>query len=87
MWRTINDVRIDDIKEFVAVLTRESDRRVEIGTDSLQRGRSSEFVTVVAVLNPGKGGRAAYRREVRPRITSLRERLLRRSALLSRASS
>jgi len=77
MWRTINDVRIEDIKKFVAVLTRESDRRVEIGTDSLQRGRSSEFVTVVAVLNPGKGGRAAYRREVRPRITSLRERLLR----------
>ena len=33
-------------------------------------------MTVVVILTPTKGGRVAYRREVVPRITSLRERLL-----------
>ena len=33
-------------------------------------------MTVVVILTPGKGGRVAYRRQVVPRITSLRERLL-----------
>ena len=47
-----------------------------MGTDSLQTGRSTQFVTVVVVLTPGKGGRVAYSREVVPRIKSLRERLL-----------
>ena len=39
-------------------------------------GRFTQFVTVVVVLTPHKGGRVAYRRETSPRITSLRERLL-----------
>ena len=33
-------------------------------------------MTVVVILTPRKGGRVGYRREVVPRITSLRERLL-----------
>ena len=33
-------------------------------------------MTVVVILTPAKGGRVAYRRQVVPRITSLRERLL-----------
>lgn len=52
------------------------DQPVHIGTDSLQCGRYTAFVTVVAILNPPKGGRAIYSRETVPRITSLRERLL-----------
>ena len=36
----------------------------------------TEFVTVVVILTPGKGGRVAYRRKAVPRIASLRERLL-----------
>ena len=48
---------------------------VHVGTDSAA-GRFTQFVTVVVILTPRKGGRVAYRREVVPRITSLRERLL-----------
>jgi hypothetical protein len=77
MWRTLKDERIDDLSTFVRVAAEGGERTVHIGTDSLQRGRATQFVTVLAILTPGKGGRAAYRREVRPRIESLRERLLR----------
>jgi uncharacterized protein len=49
---------------------------VHVGTDSLQTGRLTQFVTVVVILTPRKGGRVAYQREAVPRIHSLRERLL-----------
>jgi uncharacterized protein len=77
VWRTIEGKRIAGIHEFVRETTLDGHRKVEIGTDSRQAGRLTQFVTVVAILNPGKGGRAVYCREVAPRITSLRERLLR----------
>jgi predicted RNase H-related nuclease YkuK (DUF458 family) len=75
MWKTLNEVRIPDIVEFVRVASR-AGQSVHIGTDSLQSGRFTQFVTVVVILTPTKGGRVAYRREALPRITSLRERLL-----------
>jgi predicted RNase H-related nuclease YkuK (DUF458 family) len=77
VWRTIRGERVRDLKAFVAATIAAGHRRIDIGTDSLVAGRHSHFVTVVAMLNPGKGGRAIFRREVRPRIESLRERLLR----------
>ena len=77
MWRTINEVRIPDIREFVRTTVAAGKRDVHIGTDSLQAGRATRFVTVLVLLLPGKGGRVAYRRVVVPRIRSLRERLLR----------
>jgi len=75
MWKTLNEVAIADILQFVGDNTRDG-QSVHVGTDSLQAGRRTEFVTVVVILTPHKGGRVAYRREVVPRITSLRERLL-----------
>lgn len=66
---------VSDILEFVREATRNG-QDVHIGTDSLQTGRYTQFCTVVAILTPGKGGRAAYCREVVPRMTSLRERLM-----------
>ena len=75
MWKTLNDVRIPDILQFVRDASR-AGQAVHIGTDSLQTGRLTQFVTVVVILTPRKGGRVAYRRAVVPRITSLRERLL-----------
>ena len=76
MWKTLNEVRIPEILQFVRDASRNS-QAVHVGTDSLQTGRLTQFVTVVVILTPGKGGRVAYRREVVPRISSLRERLLR----------
>jgi len=75
MWKTLNEVKIPDILEFVREASRDG-QSVHIGTDSLQTGRVTQFVTVVVILTPRKGGRVAYRRTVVPRISSLRERLL-----------
>ena len=75
-WRTLTGVPIGDVVDFVRENAREG-QAVHVGTDSLQLARHSRFVTVVAILTPRRGGRAIWRREVRPRIASLRERLLR----------
>jgi len=75
-WKTLNEERIDDIRAFVRAAARDG-QAVHLGTDSLPSRRFTQFVTVLAILTPGKGGRAAYAREVVPRISSLRERLLR----------
>lgn len=74
-WRTISDVDVPDIERFVAEASAQG-QAVHVGTDSLQSGPWTQFVTVVAVLNPPKGGRAVYSRTIVKRITSLRERLL-----------
>lgn len=76
MWKTLgSEVNVPDILRFVEDATRDG-QAVHIGTDSLQVGRSTRFVTVVVILTPHKGGRVAYRRAAVPRIASLRERLL-----------
>ena len=75
MWKTLTEIRIADILQFVAEASR-AGQAVHIGTDSLQTRRFTQFVTVVVILTPQKGGRVAYRREAVPRIASLRERLL-----------
>lgn len=74
-WRTLSETPIPDIQQFVREAAA-AGQAVHLGTDSLQTGRFTQFCTVVAVLTPGKGGRAAYCREVVTRIKSLRERLL-----------
>ena len=75
MWKTLNEVRIPDLQQFVRDASRDG-QAVHIGTDSQQAGRVTQFVTVVVILTPRKGGRVAYRREAVSRVSSLRERLL-----------
>jgi predicted RNase H-related nuclease YkuK (DUF458 family) len=75
-WRTLTGVQIGDVVDFVRENALEG-QAVHVGTDSLQLARHTRFVTVIAILTPRRGGRAIFRREVRPRIASLRERLLR----------
>lgn len=74
-WKTVSGVPVESIEEYVSAAST-SGQAVHIGTDSLQTGKYTQYVTVVAVLTPHHGGRAAYTREIVPRITSLRERLL-----------
>ena len=76
MWRTLTGRAIGDVVEFVREQARDG-QVVHLGTDSLQRARHTRFVTVVAILTPGRGGRAIWTRATCPRIASLRERLLR----------
>jgi predicted RNase H-related nuclease YkuK (DUF458 family) len=76
-WKTLSGDRLDSINDFVmdCVKANGGEKIVHVGTDSLQTGRFTQFVTVLVILTPMKGGRVAYTREVVPRITSLRERL------------
>jgi len=76
MWKTLTGRPIGDVVDFVREHARDG-QVVHLGTDSLQLRRHSRFVTVVAILTPGRGGRAIWTRAVSPRIASLRERLLR----------
>lgn len=75
MWKTLNDVPVPDISQFVKDAARQG-QAVHVGTDSLQTGKYTQFVTVVVILTPQKGGRVAYKRSVVPRIKALRQRLL-----------
>lgn len=76
-WKTLSGDRLDSINDFVdaTIKANGGDKIVHVGTDSLQTGRFTQFVTVLVILTPMKGGRVAYVREVVPRINSLRERL------------
>jgi predicted RNase H-related nuclease YkuK (DUF458 family) len=74
-WRTLKGERIGDVLDFVRDNAAEG-QSVHLGTDSLQLRRVTRFVTVVAILNPGRGGRAAFTRDSVPRIASLRQRLM-----------
>lgn len=75
-WKTLTGRPVADVVEFVREHAREG-QVVHLGTDSLQLRRHTRFVTVVAILTPGRGGRAIWAGASVPRIASLRERLLR----------
>ncbi len=76
-WKTLSGEKIDSINDFVNACVKANGgaKIVHVGTDSLQTGRFTQFVTVLVILTPMKGGRVAYTREVVSRINSLRERL------------
>ena len=75
MWSTLYGERINDIAATLSELLATGDRVIHVGTDSRQRGYHTHFVTVVAVLTPGHGGRIFYRRARLPRMHSLAQRL------------
>lgn len=81
MWRSISGGEVADIVEEIRGLVAEGERRIHIGTDSQPHGRHTDFVTVIAVLNPGKGGRVFYRRERTARARSLAHKLFREAEL------
>jgi predicted RNase H-related nuclease YkuK (DUF458 family) len=76
-WKTMEGKKISSLLDTLKELTTDKNKIVHIGSDSQQSGKMTEFVTVVVVLEPGKGGRAFYAREKVSRVKSLRERLMR----------
>lgn len=74
-WKTLTGQPVPDLDALIAQASK-AGQPIHVGTDSLNTGRWTQFVTVVVVLNPPHGGRVIYRREAVPRIISLRERLL-----------
>lgn len=75
-WKTLSGDKISDLSGWVRRASALG-QEVHIGTDSLQTDGMTQFVTVVVIHTPGKGGRVAYTRSVVPKIGSLRARLLR----------
>jgi predicted RNase H-related nuclease YkuK (DUF458 family) len=49
MWKTLSEVRIADILQFVRDASRDG-QAVHVGTDSLQSGSFTQLVTVVVIL-------------------------------------
>lgn len=76
-WKTIEGRRVKNLlEEFQLAIKEAGDTEVHVGTDSQQAGKFTEFVTVMAVLDKGKGGRVFYTREKVDRVKNLRERLM-----------
>jgi predicted RNase H-related nuclease YkuK (DUF458 family) len=81
MWTTLYGDRIEDITVTVSELSARGDRIIHVGTDSRNRGFHTHFVTVVAAISPGHGGRIFYRRTRHPRMRSLAQRLFHEAEL------
>ena len=73
-WWTLAGVQVLDVMSAVQQLMREG-RVVHIGTDAQKSSRRMEFVTVVCVLNPGKGGRVFYTRRFERKEMTLFDKL------------
>jgi predicted RNase H-related nuclease YkuK (DUF458 family) len=73
-WWTLSGVEVLDIMSTVESLLRH-DQVVHIGTDAQKSNHRMEFVTVICVLNPGKGGRVFYTRRFDRKDVSLFEKL------------
>ena len=74
-WMTMNRVPVPDLLETIKVVNRLGDREIHIGTDGQKYGQNLDFVTCVAVLNPGKGGRLFYSKERQRDTGSLQHKL------------
>jgi len=81
MWKSLSGRRVEDIVGEVRQLLGDEDRVLHIGTDSKQRSLVTDFVTVVAVLDPGRGGRVFYEHHRVQGARSLPQKLFRETEL------
>ena len=86
MWKSLSGTEVSDILSAVQALLGEGERVVHIGTDAKHRGFYTDFVTVVALLDPGRGGRVFYQRERVSRMPSLAQKLFREAELSLRVA-
>ena len=81
MWRSLTGGPIPDVVAAVRDLTADTRVVVHIGTDSQESARHTDYVTVIAALTPGHGGRVFYRHRTTTRTKSLAQRLFREAEL------
>jgi predicted RNase H-related nuclease YkuK (DUF458 family) len=74
-WKTLAGEEVDLRSAIEACLREFPNTEVTIASDSQQRGQFTEYVTVVTLIRPGKGGRVLFNREMIARVRELRERL------------
>ena len=73
-WWTLGGVEMLDVMATAEQLLRQG-QVVHIGTDAQKSSKRMEFVTVICVLNPGKGGRVFYTRRYEEKEMSLFDKL------------
>jgi predicted RNase H-related nuclease YkuK (DUF458 family) len=73
-WWTLSGAEVLDVMASVEQLLGRG-HVVHIGTDAQKSARRMEFVTVICVLNPGKGGRVFYTRRYDDKDMSLFDKL------------
>lgn len=74
-WKTLAGETVQLRLALETELRACPEAEVIIACDSQQVGQSTEYVTVVVVHRPTKGGRVFFCRERIPRVRELRERL------------
>ncbi len=75
MWRSLSGRPIPDLIAAVQELLRGDQEVIHVGSDSQHYGKATHYVTVVAVVVPGHGGRVLYQRTLVPRSQSLAHKL------------
>ncbi len=81
MWISLSGRHVDDIVAEIGGLLGRQERPIHIGTDSKHRGFHTDFVTVIAVLQPGCGGLVYYERSRQPSMRSLAQKLFHEAEL------
>lgn len=81
MWRTLSGKPVPDLVGAVGELLRADREILHVGSDSQHYGGATNYVTVVAVIDPGSGGRVFYRGQSIPRTASLAHKLFREAEL------
>lgn len=74
-WKTLSGNEVDLRLALLEELRLVPEAQVIIACDSQQLGQSTEYVTVVVLHRPTKGGRVFFCRERVARVKELRERL------------
>lgn len=74
-WKTLAGEQVDLRSMLESEMRDFPNAEVIVASDSQQRGKDTEYVTVVVVHRPTKGGRVFFCRERIPRVRELRERL------------
>ena len=75
MWRSLSGKPIPDLVAAVGQLLRSDREIIHVGSDSQFYGKTTHYVTAVAVVDPGQGGRVLYRRRSDPSYHSLAHKL------------
>jgi hypothetical protein len=75
MWKTLSGKPIADLVHAVGELLRADREVIHVGSDSQHYGGATNYVTVVAVVDPGAGGRLFYSKRSVPRTPSLAQKL------------
>lgn len=81
MWCTLAGHPVPDFPGELQQLLARAGRVLHLGTDSKQRAAHTDYVTAVAVLHPGHGGRIFYRRWRERRSPSLAHKLYQETQL------